>query len=81
MIALGRESLADPEWPNKVAANARGNISPYCLPAGVCRLFIRPGALKNQLFGQSLTGRKGLKTKTETQKVMVVEVAGWFEAA
>lgn len=76
MVSLGRESLADPELPNKVAAGMIEEISPCigCMQACVGYLF-DPNYLKISCLVNPFTGREGdlIIEKTEKPKrVMVI---------
>lgn len=76
MVSLGRESLADPEFPNKVAAGAVDEIAPCvaCLQGCVGYLFNpekqRITCLVNPFTGNE--GRLSLDPAPVKKKVMVV---------
>jgi len=76
MIAFGRESLADPEIPNKVKENKIGEISPCiaCLQSCIGYLF-DPGINKISCLVNPVTGHEGaydLSEAKEKKKVLVV---------
>ena len=77
MIALGRESLADPEWPNKVAANTPEEIAPCiaCLQGCVGYLF-DPEHLKISCLVNPFTGREGTLKIEKTEKPKKVMIVG-----
>lgn len=86
MVSLGRESLADPELPNKVAAGLTEEISPCigCMQACVGYLF-DPNYLKISCLVNPFTGREGelkVEKAEKPKKVMVVGGGpGGLEAA
>lgn len=86
MISLGRESLADPELPNKVAAGDTEEIAPciYCLQGCVGYLF-NPEKLKISCLVNPFTGREGtlkVEKAEKPKKVMIVGGGpGGLEAA
>ncbi|MBP8988997.1 MAG: FAD-dependent oxidoreductase [Clostridia bacterium] len=86
MVSLGRESIADPELPNKVAADLAEEISPCigCMQACVGYLF-DPNHLKISCLVNPFTGREGelcVKKADASKKVMVVGGGpGGLEAA
>jgi 2,4-dienoyl-CoA reductase-like NADH-dependent reductase (Old Yellow Enzyme family)/thioredoxin reductase len=77
MISLGRESLADPEFPNKVAADVPEEISPCiaCLQGCVGYLF-DPEHLKIGCLVNPFTGREGTLKIEKTEKPKKVMIIG-----
>ncbi|TEB16391.1 NADH oxidase [Pelotomaculum sp. FP] len=76
MIALGRESLADPEIPNKVAADLTEEIAPciYCNQGCVGYLF-NPNILKLSCLVRPFTGKEDkikIKETENKKKIMIV---------
>ena len=76
LVSLGRESLADPEFPNKVKAEAIDEIAPCiaCLQGCVGYLF-DPGKLRISCLVNPFTGNEGtlsLDPAPVKKKVMVV---------
>ncbi len=86
MVSLGRESIADPEIPNKVAAGRIEEISPCigCMQACVGYLF-DPNHLKISCLVNPFTGREtelNIEKAEKPKKVMVVGGGpGGLEAA
>ncbi|HIH77958.1 MAG TPA: FAD-dependent oxidoreductase [Halobacteria archaeon] len=86
MVSLGRESLADPELPNKVASGFIDEISPCigCMQACVGFLF-DPNRLKISCLVNPFTGKEGelkIEKVDKSKKVMVVGGGpGGLEAA
>jgi len=86
MVSLGRESIADPEFPNKTASGLIEEISPCigCMQACVGYLF-DPNHLKISCLVNPFAGREGelnLEKAEKSKKVMVVGGGpGGLEAA
>ena len=86
MVSLGRESIADPEIPNKVASGVIDEISPCigCMQACVGYLH-DPGVLKISCLVNPITGRERelkIEKAEEIKKVIVVGGGpGGLEAA
>ncbi|WP_213951792.1 FAD-dependent oxidoreductase [Tepidanaerobacter syntrophicus] len=78
LVSLGRESIADPELPNKTAAGMINEISPCigCMQACVGYLF-DPKYLKISCLVNPFTGREGeLKIEKAAAPKKVVVVGG-----
>lgn len=77
MVSLGRESIADSELPNKVAAGVIEEISPCigCMQACVGYLF-DPNHLKISCLVNPFSGREGELTIERTEKPKRVMVVG-----
>lgn len=75
-VSLGRESLADPEFPNKVAEGRTGEISPCISCLQSCAGYLMdPNKLKISCLVNPRTGHEGefkLEEAAEKKKVMIV---------
>lgn len=73
-VALGRESLADPEIPNKVAEGRLGEISPCIACTQSCLGYLNAGG-KVSCLVNPVTGHEGeydFSPASQTKKVLVV---------
>lgn len=76
LVSLGRESLSDPEFPNKTAANQVEEISPCiaCLQGCIGYLF-DPDRMKVSCLVNPFTGKEGslkIEKTASPKRVMVV---------
>ncbi|GIX47517.1 MAG: hypothetical protein KatS3mg131_1728 [Candidatus Tectimicrobiota bacterium] len=73
LVALGRQLIADPEWPRKVQEGRRDEIRP-CIACNTCVDHMRDGhplsCLVNPWVGQE--GREVLKPVARPRRVLVV---------
>lgn len=90
MVALGRESLADPEFPNKVAEGRIDEISPCIACEQSCHGYLFSPRAKISCLVNPFTGNEGrydLSPAAKSKKVMVVGsgpaglFAAWVAAA
>lgn len=76
LVALGRESLADPDIPNKVASGAVEEICPCIACEQACHGYLtNPDILKISCLVNPFTGREGthqIKPTESPKKVMIV---------
>lgn len=76
LVALGRESLADPEIPNKVAGGAIDEICPCIACEQACHGYLtNPDILKISCLVNPFTGREGthvIKPAVNPKKIMIV---------